>query len=62
MSDQPTYSFEEAIEMIRNAESWDHLCLIGQFLEEEKRLYCLFHLELLDHAIKIRDKWRSNKT
>lgn len=53
----PTYSFEEIIELIRTAEDPDHACLIAELVMEEKKQYCLFHLNLIVEAVKLKKEY-----
>lgn len=51
MTNTATYTFTEAIERIRICtDDWE-LKMLCELLEEEKKLYSLFHLKLICEAI-----------
>lgn len=49
-----TYSFNEMINLIRDARDWDTLQLIYELLKEEKYTYCLFDLSVISSAITLK--------
>lgn len=54
LTDSPTYSFEEVIELIRNADGYDHLRLIHKVVIDDKYKYCLYHLALISEAVELK--------
>lgn len=52
--DNPTYAFEELIELIRWAATPDEIALICRVVEDDLDLYCQFHGRLIVEALRQR--------